>query len=141
MSNLNRWEGIGRLGQDIEMRYLPNGNAVANFSIAVDDSYKSKETGQKVEQTEWVRCVAFGKSAEFLGEWLRKGARLYASVGSCWRQIPRGRPVFPYHLPFGVPTDILYKYPGRLCRLIAAASPRQRVRHNRGWTSHSLCRA
>ena len=79
MSNLNRWEGIGRLGQDIEMRYMPNGNAVANFSIAVDDSYKSKETGQKVEQTEWVRCVAFGKSAEFLGEWLRKGARLYAS--------------------------------------------------------------
>ena len=78
MSNLNRWEGIGRLGQDIEMRYMPNGNAVANFSIAVDDSYKSKETGQKVEQTEWVRCVAFGKSAEFLGEWLRKGARLLA---------------------------------------------------------------
>lgn len=78
MSNLNRWEGIGRLGQDIELRYLPNGNAVANFSIAVDDSYKSKETGQKVEQTEWVRCVAFGKSAEFLGEWLRKGARVLA---------------------------------------------------------------
>ena len=78
MSNLNRWEGIGRLGQDIEMRYMPNGNAVANFSIAVDDSYKSKETGQKVEQTEWVRCVAFGKSAEFLGEWLRKGARVLA---------------------------------------------------------------
>ena len=79
MANLNRWEGIGRLGQDIEMRYMPNGNAVANFSIAVDDSYKDKQTGQKVEKTEWVRCVAFGKSAEFLGEWLRKGARLYAS--------------------------------------------------------------
>lgn len=79
MSNLNRWEGIGRLGQEMEVRYMPNGNAVANFSIAVDDSYKDKQTGQKVEQTEWVRCVAFGKSAEFLGEWLRKGARLYAS--------------------------------------------------------------
>ncbi|MFD3300287.1 single-stranded DNA-binding protein [Aquipseudomonas alcaligenes] len=78
MSNLNRWEGIGRLGQDIEMRYMPNGNAVANFSIAVDDSYKDKQSGQKVEQTEWVRCVAFGKSAEFLGEWLRKGARVLA---------------------------------------------------------------
>lgn len=79
MSNLNRWEGIGRLGQEMEVRYMPNGNAVANFSIAVDDSYKDKQTSQKVEQTEWVRCVAFGKSAEFLGEWLRKGARLYAS--------------------------------------------------------------
>jgi single-strand DNA-binding protein len=76
MSNLNRWEGIGRLGQDIEMRYMPNGNAVANFSIAVDDSYKDKQTGQKVEQTEWVRCVAFGKTAEFLGEWLHKGKRI-----------------------------------------------------------------
>lgn len=79
MSSLNRWEGIGRLGQEIEMRYMPNGNAVANFRIAVDDSYKDKQSGQKVEQAEWVRCVAFGKSAEFLGEWLRKGARLYAS--------------------------------------------------------------
>lgn len=78
MGDLNRWEGIGRLGADIELRYLPNGNAVANFRIAVDESYKSKETGQKVEQTEWVGCVAFGKTAEFLGEWLRKGARLYA---------------------------------------------------------------
>lgn len=59
MSNLNRWEGIGRLGQDIELRYLPNGDAVASLSIAVDDSYKDKQSGQKVERTEWVRCVAF----------------------------------------------------------------------------------
>ncbi|WAG77015.1 single-stranded DNA-binding protein [Metapseudomonas furukawaii] len=78
MSNLNRWEGIGRLGQDIELRYLPDGRAVANFNIGVDDSYKSKQTGQRVEQTEWVRCVAFGPTAEFLGQWLRKGARLLA---------------------------------------------------------------
>ncbi|WP_431482267.1 single-stranded DNA-binding protein [Pseudomonas solani] len=78
MSNLNRWEGIGRLGNDIELRHTPNGKAVANFSIAVDDSYKDKQSGQKVEQTEWVRCVAFDKSAEFLAQWLHKGARVLA---------------------------------------------------------------
>lgn len=77
MANLNRWEGIGRLGNDIELRYMPNGDAVANFNIAVDDSYKDKQ-GQKVEKTEWVRCVAFGKNAEFLGQWLHKGKRLLA---------------------------------------------------------------
>ncbi|WP_434456544.1 single-stranded DNA-binding protein [Stutzerimonas urumqiensis] len=77
MSNLNRWEGIGRLGNDIELRYMPNGKAVANFNIAVDDSYKDKD-GQKVEQTEWVRCVAFDKTAEFLGKWLHKGKRILA---------------------------------------------------------------
>lgn len=76
MANLNRWEGIGRLGKDIELRYLPNGDAVANFSIACDDSYKDKQSGRKVERTEWVRCVAFGKTAEFLGEWLEKGKRV-----------------------------------------------------------------
>lgn len=77
MANLNRWEGIGRLGKDIELRYMPNGDAVANFNIAVDDSYKDKQ-GKKVEKTEWVRCVAFGKTAEFLGQWLHKGKRLLA---------------------------------------------------------------
>src|SRR5690554_3236077 len=78
MANLNRWEGIGRLGNQIDLRYMPNGNAVANFNIAVDDSYKDKTSGQKVEQTEWVRCVAFGKTAEFLAQWLHKGKRLLA---------------------------------------------------------------
>lgn len=78
MANLNRWEGIGRLGNPIDLRYMPNGNAVANFNIAVDDSYKDKTSGQKIEQTEWVRCVAFGKTAEFLAQWLHKGKRLLA---------------------------------------------------------------
>jgi single-strand DNA-binding protein len=76
MSNLNEWRGIGRLTADIEQRYLPNGNAVANFTIAVDDSYKKKDSNEKVEQTEWVRCTAFGKTAEFLANWLHKGKRV-----------------------------------------------------------------
>lgn len=76
MADLNEWQGIGRLGRDIELRYLGNGDAVASFSIACDDSYKDKQTGQKVERTEWVRCVAFRQSAEFLAEYLLKGARV-----------------------------------------------------------------
>ena len=76
MADLNEWQGIGRLGRDIELRYLPNGDAVASFSIACDDSYKDKQTNQKVERTEWVRCVAFRQTAEFLAEYLRKGARI-----------------------------------------------------------------
>lgn len=76
MPDLNEWQGIGRLGKDLEVRYLGNGDAVTGFSIACDDSYKDKQTGQKVERTEWVRCVAFRQTAEFLGEWLRKGARV-----------------------------------------------------------------
>lgn len=77
MGDLNRWTGIGRMGKDPEVRYLPNGDAVTSFSIACDDSYKDKQTGQKVEKTEWVRCVAFRQTAEFLGEYLRKGARIH----------------------------------------------------------------
>lgn len=76
MADLNEWSGIGRLGKDPEVRYLPNGDAVTSFSIACDDSYKDKQTGQKVERTDWVRVVAFRQTAEFLGEWLRKGARI-----------------------------------------------------------------
>lgn len=79
MANLNRWQGIGRLGNDIEVRFMPNGDAVTSFNIACDDSYKDKQTGQKVEQVEWVRCVAFRQAAEFLGAKLLKGNRLYAS--------------------------------------------------------------
>lgn len=76
MADLNEWQGIGRLGQDIELRYLGNGDPVANFSIACDDSYTDKQTGQKVERTEWVRCVAFRNTADFLANWLLKGNRI-----------------------------------------------------------------
>lgn len=76
MANLNEWKGLGRLGRELELRYLPNGDAVVSFSIACDDSYRDKQTGNKVERTEWVRCVAFRQTAEFLGEWLMKGARI-----------------------------------------------------------------
>jgi single-strand DNA-binding protein len=80
MSNdLNRAEFIGRLGSDPEIRYTPTGTAVANLSIACGQSWKSKDTGEKQEKTEWVRLVAFGKLAEIISEYCRKGKQIYAS--------------------------------------------------------------
>ena len=74
--NLNRWQGIGNVGRDIESTFSSGGVQIANFSIACGDDYKDKQ-GQKVEQTEWVNCVAFGKSAEVLCQYAGKGSKLY----------------------------------------------------------------
>lgn len=74
---VNRVILIGNLGKDPDMRYSPNGNAVANFSIATTESWKDKNSGEKVEKTEWHRIVAFSRLAEIVGEYLKKGAQVY----------------------------------------------------------------
>jgi len=77
MSNdLNLCQFIGRAGKDPEVRYLPNGDAVCNFSIAVGSSWKDK-SGEKKEATEWVNVSAFGKLAEIVGEYVKKGKQVY----------------------------------------------------------------
>lgn len=68
---------VGTCGQDPEVRYLPNGNAVTNLSLATSEQWTDKQTGQKVERTEWHRVSMFGKVAEIAGEYLRKGAQVY----------------------------------------------------------------
>ena len=68
---------VGNCGQDPEIRYMPNGNAVANVTLATSESYKDKNTGQAVEKTEWHRVVLFGKLAEITGEYVRKGSQIY----------------------------------------------------------------
>ncbi|WP_367670630.1 single-stranded DNA-binding protein [Sodalis-like secondary symbiont of Drepanosiphum platanoidis] len=68
---------IGNLGQDPEIRYIPNGSTVANFSIATSESWKNKNTGENQEKTEWHRIVIFGKLAEIAGEYLKKGSQVY----------------------------------------------------------------
>ena len=70
---INKVMLIGRLGADPEVRYMPNGNAVANLSLATNDGYKDRQTGQFVENTEWHRVVVFGRLAEIAGEYLKKG--------------------------------------------------------------------
>jgi single-strand DNA-binding protein len=74
--SLNKVLLIGRLGRDPEVRYTTSGQPVATFSIATDESYKSKD-GQKVEKTEWHRIVVWGKSAEFCGNYLAKGRLVF----------------------------------------------------------------
>ena len=68
---------IGNCGGDPETRYLPNGNAVTNITLATTDNWKDKQTGQQQERTEWHRVVLFGKVAEIAGEYLRKGSQVY----------------------------------------------------------------
>ena len=68
---------IGYLGQDPEIRYMPNGGAVANLSLATSDTWRDKQTGETREKTEWHRVVVFGNLAEIAGEYLQKGAQIY----------------------------------------------------------------
>ena len=68
---------IGNLGQDPEVRYMPNGNAVTNVTLATSESWKDKNTGDVQERTEWHRVVFFRRLAEVAGEYLRKGSKVY----------------------------------------------------------------
>ena len=68
---------VGNLGQDPEVRYMPNGGAVANITLATSESWRDKATGEQEEKTEWHRVVLFGKLAEVAGEYLRKGSQVY----------------------------------------------------------------
>ena len=75
--SVNKVTLIGTLGRDPEVRYMPNGNAVANLNMATDESYNDRQTGQKVEQTEWHRIVVYGKLAEIVQQYLKKGSKAY----------------------------------------------------------------
>lgn len=80
MSNdLNRCEFIGRLGKDPESRFMPSGEAVVNFSIAVGKSWKDKQSGEKKESTAWVPIVVFGGLAGVCSTYLKKGSRIYVA--------------------------------------------------------------
>ncbi|CAH6873281.1 ssDNA-binding protein [Vibrio chagasii] len=68
---------VGNLGNDPEIRYMPNGGAVANITIATSESWRDKATGEQREKTEWHRVALFGKLAEVAGEYLRKGSQVY----------------------------------------------------------------
>lgn len=80
MASRNKVDLIGVLGADPETRYMPNGDAVTNISLATSEKWKDKQTGEQKEITEWHRVVFFGKIAEIAGEYLRKGTRV-AVVG------------------------------------------------------------
>lgn len=74
---INKTIILGRIGMNPEVRYMPSGMAVMNLSLATNDGYKSKDTGQFVDLTEWHRISIFGKQAETLGTYAKKGDLLY----------------------------------------------------------------
>lgn len=68
---------VGNLGKDPEAKFMPNGNAVTNITVATSESWKDKQTGHPVERTEWHRIVFFNKLAEIVSEYLKKGSKVY----------------------------------------------------------------
>lgn len=68
---------IGNLGRDPEVRYTPNGTAVAQVSIATTEAWKDKQSGENQERTEWHRVVFYSRLAEIVGEYLRKGSKIF----------------------------------------------------------------
>jgi single-strand DNA-binding protein len=77
MASVNKVILVGNLGRDPETRYMPDGGAVTNVSIATTETWKDKTSGEKQEKTEWHRVAFFGKLAEIAGEYLKKGSQVY----------------------------------------------------------------
>lgn len=75
--SVNKWIGIGNLGQDPQINYTQSGGAVANVSVATSERWKDKNTGENKEATEWHRVIFFGRLAEVAGQYLRKGSQIY----------------------------------------------------------------
>jgi single-strand DNA-binding protein len=77
MKTLNKVQLIGNLGRDPELRWMPSGEAVVNLALATSSEWKDRESGDKQQHTDWHRCVAFGKLAELIAEYSKKGSTLY----------------------------------------------------------------
>jgi single-strand DNA-binding protein len=77
MASVNKVILIGNLGRDPEVRYTPNGAAICNITIATSRNWKAKDTGEKMEETEWHRVVFYDRLAEIAGEYLKKGRPVY----------------------------------------------------------------
>lgn len=77
MAEVNRVIVLGNLGNDPEIRTMPNGEAVANISVATSESWTDKNTGERKELTEWHRIVFYRRTAEVAGQYLKKGSKVY----------------------------------------------------------------
>ena len=77
MASVNKAIVIGNLGKDPEVRYMPDGGAITNISVATTDTWKDKTSGEKKEATEWHRIVFYRKLAEIAGQYLKKGSQVY----------------------------------------------------------------
>jgi single-strand DNA-binding protein len=77
MSNVNKTLILGRVGKDPEVRYMPNGGAVANLSVATSERWKDKNSGEQKEETEWHRVVFYNRLAEIAGDYAKKGTLVF----------------------------------------------------------------
>ena len=77
MASVNKAIILGNLGKDPEVKFTTSGQAVCNFSVATNEKWTDKKTGQAQERTEWHRCVVWGKSAENCGQYLKKGSSVF----------------------------------------------------------------
>ena len=77
MRGVNKHIVVGTVGQDPDIKYAANGNAIANLSLAVNEEWLDKNTGQKQQRTDWIRVVIFGKLAEICAQYVKKGSQLY----------------------------------------------------------------
>jgi single-strand DNA-binding protein len=90
MASVNKVIVVGNLGRDPETRYMPDGAALTNVSVATSFQWTDKASGEKKEETEWHRVVFRGKLAEIAGEYLKKGSQVYVE-GACARASGRTR--------------------------------------------------
>lgn len=86
MASVNKAVLVGRCGRDPEVKFSSSGNAICNFSIATSESWKDKATGEKKEQTEWHRIVAYRKLAEVIGQYVQKGSLIYLEGKITYRE-------------------------------------------------------
>ena len=77
MKGVNKAIIVGNLGADPDVRYSANGNAITKIRVATSESWKDKQSGETKEKTEWHRITAFGRLAEIMGEYLKKGSQVY----------------------------------------------------------------
>jgi single-strand DNA-binding protein len=85
MAGVNKAIIIGNLGRDPEVRYLPSGQSVANFSVATSESFNDK-SGNRQERTDWHNIVVYGKQAELCGQYLKKGRQVYVEGRISYRE-------------------------------------------------------
>lgn len=125
-NDFNQVTLCGRLGQDPEIRHLPNGMAVANLSLATKESWKDKNTGEKKEKTEWHRIVVWGKLAEVAGEYCKKGQQLLVQgklVTREWEKDGSKR----------YTTEIVLQGPGAVMQMLGGKPEGQGGGNNNGW--------
>jgi len=132
MRGINKAIILGNVCQDIEVRYTPNGNAVANFSIATNEEWKDRNTGQKQERAEFHKVVIFGKIAEVAGQYLKKGSKVYIEGKLQTRkwQNKEGQDVYT--------TEVVVDINGQMQMLDSKPDDQQGQQQNRGaYQQHS----